>query len=468
MNFKFQYTRRLQCLLICIVIFASTSCKKFLTIDPPKNQIQTSEVFENDQAAISTVMGLHSQLVTGLLYPANGGITVFAGLSADEILNTNSDPDLDGFTTNNLLPKNENVNTYLWSYIYKAIYHANAILEGLDHSTSLTDKTRVQLKGEVLVTRALHYFYLVNLFGDVPLILTTEYQINQVMSRNAVDEVYQQIIDDLTEAKALLTVSYSSSGRLRPNKWTATALLARVYLFREDWVKAEEQSTEVINSGVYSLPSNLSTVFQPSSSEAIWQLVRDNNNTSEGANFIPASSTTRPRYVLTNSLISSFETGDLRRTSWVGSNVVSNPVPATTYLYPFKYKSRTATQATEYYVVLRMAEQYLIRAEARAQQNKLIGINSSEQDINVIRTRAGLSNTTASDKTSLLTAVMKENRIEFFAEWGHRWLDLKRTKTADAILSIVKGSNWQPTDVLYPIPLVQLQLNPSLHQNPGY
>ena len=454
--------------MISIVLSACMSCKKFLAIDPPKNQIQTSEIFENDQAAISTVAGLHSFMVTASLYPANGGITVFAGLSADEILNTNSDPDLDGFTTNNLLPKNENLNTNLWSDIYKAIYHANAILEGLDHSTAISDKTRTQLKGEVLVIRALHYFYLVNLFGDVPLILTTEYQINQIASREAVSEIYQQIIDDLTEAKTLLTVSYPSTGRLRPNKWTATALLARVYLFHEDWAKAEEQSTEVINSGVYSLPTNLSTVFQPSSSEAIWQLVRDNNNTSEGANFIPASGTTRPRYVLTNSLINSFETGDLRKTNWAGTNIVSNPMPATTYLYPFKYKSRTATQATEYYVVLRMAEQYLIRAEARAQQNKLTGLNSAQQDINVIRTRAGLSNTSASDKNSLLMAVMKESRIEFFAEWGHRWLDLKRTKTADAILSIVKGSNWQSTDVLYPIPLAQIQLNPSLHQNPGY
>ena len=175
MKFKLPYTCHLQSIIISIVLFASMSCKKFLAIDPPKNQIQTSEIFENDQAAISTVSGLHNVMVTASMYPANGGITVFAGLSADEIFNTNSDPDLDGFTTNNLIPKNEHVNTNLWSHIYKAIYHANAILEGLDHSTALSDKTRTQLKGEVLVIRALHYFYLVNLFGDVPLILTTEY-----------------------------------------------------------------------------------------------------------------------------------------------------------------------------------------------------------------------------------------------------------------------------------------------------
>ncbi|HEU5168011.1 MAG TPA: RagB/SusD family nutrient uptake outer membrane protein [Chitinophagaceae bacterium] len=466
MKIKFQYKDNEQWIFISLLLFTGMSCKQFLDIPAPKNQIQTSEIFKNDQAAISTVSGLHSLMVTASLYPANGGITVFSGLSADEIYNTNSDPDIDGFTTNSLVPKNENVNTNLWSHVYKAIYHANAILEGLDQSATVSDNIKRQLRGEVLVIRALHYFYLVNMFGDVPLALSTNYEMNQTMSRTPEAEIYQQIISDLKEAKMNLPTAYPSNGRLRPNKWTATALLARAYLFLKDWANAEAQATEVINSGVYSLPSNLLTVFQPSSTETIWQLVRDNNNTSEGATFIPSSGTARPRYVLTNFLMNSFEAGDLRRMNWIGVNTVSNP--PVNYYYPFKYKSRTATQATEYYVVLRLSEQYLIRAEARAQQNKLAGPNSAEPDINIIRTRAGLASTTASDKSSLLIAIAKERRTELFTEWGHRWFDLKRTKTADEVLTIAKAPNWQPTDALYPIPLIQLQLNPFLGQNPGY
>jgi starch-binding outer membrane protein, SusD/RagB family len=464
MKINYQLSSREGWIAISFVLLTGMSCKKFLDIPAPKNQIQTSEIFKDDQAAISTVTGLHSLMVTASLYPANGGITVFSGLSADEIYNTNSDPDIDGFTTNSLVPKNENVNTNLWSHVYKAIYHANAILEGLDNSNAVSDKIKKQLRGEALVIRALHYFYLVNMFGDVPLVLSTDYEVNQNMSRKDAGEIYKQIIDDLTEAKMILPTTYPSNGRLRPNKWTAAALLARVYLFREDWIHAEEEATDVINSGIYSLPFNLLTVFQPSSTETIWQLVRDNNNTSEGASFIPSSGTARPRYVLTNFLMNSFEAGDLRRTNWIGLNTVST----VNYYYPFKYKSRTATQATEYYVVLRLAEQFLIRAEARTQQNKLTGANGAAQDINIIRTRAGLVNTTANDKSSLLIAIAQERRVELFAEWGHRWFDLKRTKTADLILTIAKAPNWQSTDALYPIPLVQLQLNPNLEQNPGY
>jgi hypothetical protein len=138
----------------------------------------------------------------------------------------------------------------------------------------------------------------------------------------------------------------------------------------------------------------------------------------------------------------------------------------TTYYFPYKYKIRTGyTPLNEYYTVLRLAEQYLIRAEARVYINDFAG---AKADINTIRTRAGLSNTSASDKASLLLAIEQERRIELFVEWGHRWLDLKRTGRASAILAPLKGADWQSTDILWPIPQSQINTNPSLIQNPGY
>jgi starch-binding outer membrane protein, SusD/RagB family len=124
-------------------------------------------------------------------------------------------------------------------------------------------------------------------------------------------------------------------------------------------------------------------------------------------------------------------------------------------------------QTAEYSTLLRLAEQYLIRSEARAQQNNIAG---AQQDINVIRARAGLTATTANDKASLLMAIEQERKVELFTEHGHRWLDLKRTGRAEVILAPIKGSNWQPTDVLYPIPQYQILNDPAMNnaQNPGY
>jgi hypothetical protein len=146
---------------------------------------------------------------------------------------------------------------------------------------------------------------------------------------------------------------------------------------------------------------------------------------------------------------------------WLKANVISGQ----SFYYPFKYKVRSGTPVTEYLVVLRLAEQYLIRAEARVQQDKL---QAAKDDLNEIRKRAGVPNTTAATKQEILTALEHERQTEFFAEWGHRWLDLKRTERANAVLGVLKVPNWQATDVLYPIPLQEIQRNPALVQNEGY
>ena len=117
---------------------------------------------------------------------------------------------------------------------------------------------------------------------------------------------------------------------------------------------------------------------------------------------------------------------------------------------------------------MRLAEQYLIRAEARAEQDKLI---VSMEDVNKIRQRSNLSaiNILDSDldQDEVITIILEERRKELFTEWGHRWFDLKRRRKADPILSS-KKPHWEDTDVLYPIPEDELLKNPNLIQNPGY
>jgi hypothetical protein len=149
---------------------------------------------------------------------------------------------------------------------------------------------------------------------------------------------------------------------------------------------------------------------------------------------------------------------------------------------PFKYKLNssdpTITTSTltanmkEYFMVLRLGEQYLIRAEARA---KLGNSGGAQSDLNSIRNRAGLANYSgATDQTSLVTAILNERRHELFSEWGNRWFDLKRTGNIDAVMSVVtpqksKGTtSWQSFQQLYPIPITELQLAPNITQTNGY
>lgn len=452
-------------IIVLLHIVLVSSCSKLIEVEPPITQLETKQIFQNDQSAIAAVTGLYRQMLLTSSTVTNGGLTRFCGLSADELINTTSpDPD-DEFRMNNIQVRNGSISGSLWQMAYKNIYHTNAILEGLE-TAGISETLKRQLKGEALVVRSLNYFYLINLFGDVPLVLTTDFRQNQSMPRTSMADVYVQVTSDLLEAKGLLMAAYPSSGRVRPNKFTATALLARVYLYRKDWMNAEKQASEIINSGMYALPAELNNCFLSNSTETIWSLIQDRSNTSEGQMFIPAFSFLKPPFIVTDTLYRSFESNDLRKSKWLASTLI-NGVAA---YYPLKYKkgadfSSTPPVPTEYYVVFRLAEQYLIRAEANAQ---LGNIAASKADLNFIRQRAGLNGTTANNKDDLLLGIEKERQLELFAEWGHRWFDLKRSDRVNNVLAGLKTTNWQTTDVLYPIPFDQILLNPSLAQNAGY
>ena len=137
-----------------------------------------------------------------------------------------------------------------------------------------------------------------------------------------------------------------------------------------------------------------------------------------------------------------------------------------TYYYPYKYKTNTpGSGMAEFDMVFRLAEQFLIRAEARAWQDNQSG---AKADLDEIRRRAGLNETTANDKQSILNAILQERRVEFCFEYGHRWLDLKRTGTINTILSVEKPATWRATAALFPIPQNAISTNIKLKQNDGY
>jgi hypothetical protein len=455
--------------LLCIVILGS--CDKITDVGGPATSITNGNVFQNDVTATSAVTGIYAKAMLPTISFLNGGVTIYTGLSADEFVSNGTNSTVLEFMSNSLQSSNQVVRLNLWTPAYTLIYQANACIEGLNGSNSLSASTKKQLLGESYFIRAFIYFNLINLFGDVPLIVETNYEVNALLPRTNSTLVKGQIKQDLITAIGLLSSDYPTENRVRPNKWTALSLLARLNLYNENWADAENEASQVISSGIYSLERSLQNVFLYNSKESIFQLmpVIKGYNTTEGNQLIPGTTAAAiPLCSLSPYLLNVFEPGDKRDSFWVGRK----PVDGIVYTYAYKYQQKanftTSFVLMEYYTVLRLAEQYLIRAEARANQQNL---NGAMEDIDTIRSRAGLPLLSITNpyigKEDLLIAIQKERQIELFAEWGNRWFDLKRTKQADVVLKNRKSA-WNSTDTLYPIPSTERIQNPNLTQNDGY
>lgn len=455
-------------LYILIPAFAALSCNKYVDTPVPQNELISSKVFETDKTATAAVTGVYSEMNSLNYYFSNVLMNYLTAMSADELYYSSTLTSFDVFKNNALLPSSQYVNT-MWTQAYYYIYNANACIEGLTAATQLTESVRKQLLGEAYFVRGFLHFHLVNLFGHIPLITNTNYLENTSRGQDRADSVYNQVIRDLQQAKALMGDEYPTAVRTRPNKAAATAMLARAYLYAQQWANAEKEAGEVIANSRYQLLTDLNTVFLGNSKEAVWQLLPVNTaggrNTWEGFAVLPNTAVALPLYRLDSMLVASFETGDARLANWAGTRTTST---GTVLYFPYKYKIRTNAGAavTEYSMVLRFAEQYLIRAEARAQQKKL---DEARADLDTLRHRALLPSLSATlDQSALLLAVEQERRVELFSEWGHRWFDLKRTNRAQAVLSVRKNNNWQATDTLYPIPADAIKTNVKLEQNDGY
>lgn len=456
---------------LLLLPFLLWGCRKFVEVPEPTDSITTTVNFSDEATATSSLIGVYGVLNQQAPSFGCGIITLYAALSADELnYFDGTDQTVYPFQNNSLLPDNTALISDFWTPGYKAIYRANAVMEGVATSQGITAAVKRQLTGEAKFLRAFCHFYLTNLFGDIPLVTTTDWRETAAMGRTPSAQVYEQLITDLKDAQELLADDFSVSNgqRIRVNKWAAKALLARVYLYTGRWEQAVLLSGEVINhSALFGLVP-LNDVFKKNSQEAIWQLETYDVPTYslvEARHLIPFSATMNPRYSLTPQLLAHFDGGDQRRIHWLGKNMYEG----TEYYYPFKYKVRvgTAGNIAEYYMMLRLGEQYLIRAEAYARQNQNLSLAIA--DLNTLRTRAGLPDLPSTlGPSAVLDAIERERQIELFAEWGHRWLDLKRTGRAVPVLAPVKGATWQPTDQLYPIPQEEIDRSPRLTQNPGY
>jgi hypothetical protein len=466
-----------------IFLISFSNCTKLVQINPPTSTITTTEVFADSADAAEAILGIYTSLNSaGSLTLTNGATSIYTGSSSDELVlfSGSAAPTENDIYTNAIQATNGDIPFYFWTPAYKCLYQVNACIEGIKASAGLSTSVQSQLVGEAEFIRAFIDFYLVNLFGNVPLIATSNYKSNALATSVPSTQIYQSMLSDLKDAQSLLPANYSISNgqRIRASKWAATALLARVYLYMQDYSEAETQAAQIIqNTGTFSLDT-VNGVFLKNNTEAIlqWNMNVSNypfNCTTEGYNLIPYNSTYPPLYYLSAQLMGAFEPGDKRRIYWLDSTNYSG----ITYYYPYKYKngasqSQANAAATEYYTVLRLAEQFLIRAEARAKQNT--NLTGAIDDLNAVRIRAGLPTLPYTLlQAQVLQAIAQERRIEFFAEWGHRWLDLKRTGALDSVMAIITpqkigGRTWSSYQQFYPIPFTELQLDPNLKQNTGY
>lgn len=447
---------------LIIFLICTAGCRKFIDVGLPGTELSSEAVFDKEVTAKAVVAALYVK-VQGLA-GHNQGWTVFGGFTADE---ANAAQDyLDGRQMNNneIVPTNGIMST-LWTEYYNYIYQANVIIEGVAASQKLSMAAKAQFTGEALFMRAFSHYYLTCAFGSAAYITSTDYRANTIAARIPRQQVLDKIQEDLLAAKPLLPDNYSASNgeRTRVNRAVVNALLARIYLWKKDYANAAATAGALLDStNTYALVP-LNNVFLKNSREAILQFVpgyTNNGGILEGAMFIiegtPGTTYLRPEFV------AAFEPGDQRRTNWVGTYSYG----ATTWHYPYKYKigNGTGNGTTEYSTTFRLAEMYLIRAEARVYLNDLGG---AKDDLDAIRSRAGLGGVTITTKDDMLLAVEKERRMELFAEWAHRWIDLNRTGRATAVLGTIK-TGWEVTDSIFPVPQTEVLVNVNMRQNPGY
>lgn len=381
-----------------------------------------------------------------------------------------------------------------WSGAYSTIKNANMILESIE-GKDFSEETRNRIIGEAKCLRAWSYFTLVQLFGDVPLrdkVVTSDADI--AIERTPEKDIYDFILNDIEEAEQLLPEEAQSMGRV--DKYVAKAIMARIYLtsagfpmnYTENYAKAKEKALEVINSGKYALMPTYDKVFQTEqyTAETIWAqlFVAPDNYSGMHTNSAPVGSQTA-LYLPTDAFIASFEEGDMRKEWGIRSGYVNargTEVISRTYYNKYineeyleqELPASNTNILTWQTQIIRLAEMYLIAAEA---ENEMNGPADAYQYINTIRRRARVepdNPTNVPDlngltKEEFREAVLLERQHEFYEE-GFAWYDMKRTQTFYKVQE-ARGDRLNVPIGTYnntwPIPDTEI-LNNNIPQNPDY
>ncbi|OON69131.1 hypothetical protein B0919_10510 [Hymenobacter sp. CRA2] len=444
--------------MLGLLSLGASSCSDFLNPDP-SNSLDTSQVFTDLEGANAVLVGAYGNLTSsnyyGLRYP------FFAEMAADNLAWTGTLPSFGEIKQRNIQTSNVEV-TSMWQQIYSTINRANNVITLAPTVASIPETNRVQLVAEARFIRAVAYFDLVRYWGDVPLVLTpTSTPDNSLnVSRSPVSAVYDQVREDLDAAEAVLPVANTG----RATKWAATAMKARLALYRQQWQTAATLADQVIASGRFSLLPNYRAVFETeNSAESIWEIQFDAQVSSQFAFYaLPTSAGGRNELSPTgtgSTLPNAYENGDQRKNATISDGTYKIPATGRTVPAGQQIKYFDPGTGTDNYRAIRFAEILLIGAEAKAQQQDLPGALTL---LNRVRNRAGLANFASTSQSAVLDAIQQERRVELALE-GHRWFDLIRTGKAAQVLNVPDARR-----LLFPIPFRETVNNPNIIQNPGY
>lgn len=477
---------------IALLGFSFSSCSDFLEQNP-QTDLSENDFYKTADDILSAVNGVYSSLQEGDIY---GNWYVFGEIPSDNTRNqlsgsvtTQNEFDQFYIDTQNSMIAN------FWKAAYKVINRTNTVLgriDGIEINTELANRYKQECK----FIRALMYFNLVRVYGDVPLVLK-EISISESYDilREPKENVYNQIIADLKEAQDL-PVSYSTAEDGRATQGAAKALLANVYMTLHKYAEAETILAEIINSGRYSLlentPGSLNidgykNVFSPvnhNSKEGIFEIQFLKGGYGEGSNyannFAPENSGTNVvavggtggNNIPEMDIYNAYEEGDLRRdfSMFLGyyDNRKNNEWVESRYVCKFMDVPYQNNDASNNYPVIRYADVILMYAEALNQNGKTA---EACKYLNMTRRRGfGYQTTETSpvdlqttDKAQFALMVEQERRVELAFE-NHRWFDLIRTGRAVEVMRS-KGFSLNETNLICPIPQKQIDVNPKLTQN---
>ena len=477
---------------IALLGFSFSSCSDFLEQNP-QTDLSENDFYKTADDILSAVNGAYSSLQEGDIY---GNWYVFGEIPSDNTRNqlsgsvtTQNEFDQFYIDTQNSMIAN------FWKAAYKVINRTNTILgriDGIEINTELANRYKLECK----FIRALMYFNLVRVYGDVPLVLK-EISISESYDilREPKENVYNQIIADLKEAQDL-PVSYSTAEDGRATQGATKALLANVYMTLHKYAEAETILAEIINSGRYSLlentPGSLNidgykNVFSPvnhNSKEGIFEIQFLKGGYGEGSNyannFAPENSGTNVvavggtggNNIPEMDIYNAYEEGDLRRDFSMSlgyyDNRKNNEWVESRYVCKFMDVPYQNNDASNNYPVIRYADVILMYAEALNQNGKTA---EACKYLNMTRRRGfGYQTTETSpvdlqttDKAQFALMVEQERRVELAFE-NHRWFDLIRTGRAVEVMRS-KGFSLNETNLICPIPQKQIDVNPKLTQN---
>ena len=477
---------------IALLGFSFSSCSDVLEQNP-QTDLSENDFYKTADDILSAVNGAYSSLQEGDIY---GNWYVFGEIPSDNTRNqlsgsvtTQNEFDQFYIDTQNSMIAN------FWKAAYKVINRTNTILgriDGIEINTELANRYKLECK----FIRALMYFNLVRVYGDVPLVLK-EISISESYDilREPKENVYNQIIADLKEAQDL-PVSYSTAEDGRATQGAAKALLANVYMTLHKYAEAETILAEIINSGRYSLlentPGSLNidgykNVFSPvnhNSKEGIFEIQFLKGGYGEGSNyannFAPENSGTNVvavggtggNNIPEMDIYNAYEEGDLRRDFSMSlgyyDNRKNNEWVESRYVCKFMDVPYQNNDASNNYPVIRYADVILMYAEALNQNGKTA---EACKYLNMTRRRGfGYQTTETSpvdlqttDKAQFALMVEQERRVELAFE-NHRWFDLIRTGRAVEVMRS-KGFSLNETNLICPIPQKQIDVNPKLTQN---